>query len=183
MWPLVWQGVKRHFTSRFPTSNKNRSQKKKTKLNKQYNNKFLHTGRLGNEISKYLIIIDVANICGTKHHFLHKSDGFDMKLNAPVFNKHKIYGTFNNNLVLNQTFNLSSCPTFLFKAPILSSPPHTVKPLTSLANSSLPPAWSLAKSMFATAKYKHEVVHNTLDTWFCKWTCILLTNDDVLSKQ
>lgn len=101
-------------------SNLKQEQKpKKTKLNKQYNNKFLRTGRLGNEISKYLIITEVPNISGTKHHFLQKSDGFDMKLNAPVFNTHKIYGTFNNNLVLNQTFNLSSCPTFLFKAPIL----------------------------------------------------------------
>lgn len=139
------------------------------------------SGKWDFQVFNNKIIIEVANISGTKHHFLQKSDGFDMKLNAPVFNTHKIYGTFNNDL--NQTFNLSSCPTFLFKAPILSSPPHTVKPLTSPANSSLPPAWSLAKSMFATAKYKHEVVHNTLDTWFCKWTCILLTNDDVLSKQ
>ena len=47
-----------------------------------------------------------------------------------------------NIFVICCTLNVSSCLTFLFRAPIRSSPPYTSSPGMAFVNSSLPPAWS-----------------------------------------
>ena len=60
------------------------------------------------------------------------------------------------------TLSSSWCFTFLFKAPIRWSPPHTVRPGTIATNCSLPCAWSLANTARGARAMLHRANHSHL---------------------